>query len=139
MVASLTLDSGPTWLLDLENQAKWILAAAGLIIEFIGVGVVVLAVAVSTTVFLGRMLRREPAVKAYQSYRSTLGRGILLGLEFLVAGDIIRTVAVEPSLTNLGVLAGIVLIRTFLSFTLEVEVTGRWPWQHLSTEQTLSK
>lgn len=54
----------------------------------------------------------------------------LLGLEFLVAGDIIRTVVVHPTLDNLIVLAIIVLIRTFLSVTLQLEVEGHWPWQH---------
>jgi uncharacterized membrane protein len=58
-----------------------------------------------------------------------LGRGILLGLEFLVAADIIHTVAVELNFNTVGVLALVVLIRTLLSFTLEVELTGRWPWQ----------
>jgi uncharacterized membrane protein len=57
------------------------------------------------------------------------GRSILLGLEFLVAADIIRTVAVQPSLQNVAVLGLIVLIRTFLSFSLEVEIDGRWPWR----------
>ncbi len=58
----------------------------------------------------------------------------MLGLELLVAGDIIRTVAVSPSFTTVGVLAAIVLIRTFLSFSLEVELTGRLPWQKPPTE-----
>lgn len=62
-------------------------------------------------------------------FHSGLGRSILLGLEFLVAADIINTVAVEPTIQSLLVLAGIVLIRTFLSFSLEVEIEGRWPWQ----------
>ena len=62
-------------------------------------------------------------------FRSGLGRSILLGLEFLVAADIINTVAVEPTIESLFVLAGIVLIRTFLSFSLQVEIDGRWPWQ----------
>ena len=66
---------------------------------------------------------------AYQGYRRDLGRAILLGLEFLVAADIINTVAVDPSLESVAVLAGIVLIRTFLSFSLEVEIEGQWPWQ----------
>lgn len=65
----------------------------------------------------------------YTAYRQSLGRAILLGLELLVAGDIIRTVAVAPTLNNLSVLALIVVIRTFLSFSLEMEVSGRWPWQ----------
>jgi uncharacterized membrane protein len=58
-----------------------------------------------------------------------LGQSILLGLEFLVAADIIRTVAVSPTLESVTVLAAIILIRTFLSFSLELEITGRWPWQ----------
>jgi len=61
--------------------------------------------------------------------RKTLGRSILTGLELLVAADIIRTVAVEPTLRSVLVLGLIVLIRTFLSFSLEVEIDGRWPWQ----------
>ena len=68
----------------------------------------------------------------YKQLRSNLGRSILLGLELLVAGDIINTVAVEPTLASLAVLAGIVLIRTFLSVSLEVEIEGRWPWQSAS-------
>ncbi len=59
-------------------------------------------------------------------------RGILLGLELLVAGDIIRTVAIAPTFSSVGVLAVIVVIRTFLSFSLEVELTGHWPWQQKS-------
>ena len=65
----------------------------------------------------------------YRQTRQRLGRGILLGLEFLVAADIIHTVAVELTFKTVGVLAIIVVIRTFLSFTLEVELTGKWPWQ----------
>jgi uncharacterized membrane protein len=67
--------------------------------------------------------------EAYRIVRTVFGRSILLGLEFLVAADIIRTVAVQPSLQNVAVLGLIVLIRTFLSFSLEVEIDGRWPWQ----------
>jgi uncharacterized membrane protein len=73
--------------------------------------------------------------EAYECFRADLGRGILLGLEFLVAGDIIGTVAVAPTFESLGVLAVIVLIRTFLSFSLEVEIEGRWPWRRHSRTQ----
>lgn len=66
----------------------------------------------------------------FRQVRQRLGRGILLGLEFLVAADIIHTVAVELTFETVGILAIIVLIRTFLSFTLEVELSGRWPWQN---------
>ena len=66
---------------------------------------------------------------AYRVYRQQVGKAILLGLEFLVAGDIIRTVAVAPTFAGVGVLAILVVVRTFLSFTLDVELTGKWPWQ----------
>ena len=67
--------------------------------------------------------------RAYQALRETFGGVLLLSLEILVAADLIRTVAVAPTLTNVAVLGLIVLIRTFLSFSLELEITGRWPWQ----------
>jgi uncharacterized membrane protein len=77
--------------------------------------------------------RTEPQ---FQQIRQRLGRGILLGLEFLVAADIIHTVAVDLTFTSIATLAAILVIRTFLSFTLELELTGRWPWQRPeNTEQ----
>jgi uncharacterized membrane protein len=72
---------------------------------------------------------RRPGPPAYRVYRQQVGKAILLGLEFLVAADIIRTVAVAPSFRGVGVLALVVAVRTFLSFTLDVELEGRWPWQ----------
>jgi uncharacterized membrane protein len=92
-----------------------------------GVAIVVVGVVVATVLAVRLVVRREKV--AYESYRRLLGRSILLGLEFLVAADIIRTVAVTPTFRSVGVLAGIVVIRTFLSFSLELEITGRWPWQ----------
>ena len=68
-------------------------------------------------------------IAAFTRFRSDFGRAILLGLEFLVAADIVGTVAIGPTLQDLSVLGLLVLIRTFLSFSLEVEITGRWPWQ----------
>jgi hypothetical protein len=65
----------------------------------------------------------------YRRFRQEVGRAILLGLELLIAADIIRTVVISPTLKSVAVLSGIVLVRTFLSFTLEVELTGMWPWQ----------
>ncbi len=100
-------------------------------IEVAGIGIIVLGGAVASALFLWRVSRGTggPRRGAYETYRADLGRAILLGLEFLVAADIIGTVAIEPTLQSLAVLAGIVLIRTFLSFSLEVEIEGRWPWQ----------
>ena len=83
-------------------------------------------VAVAT---VGSGLRQRDLAARYTQLRQRVGRAILLGLEVLVGGDIIRTVAEEPTLQSVAVLGGIVLIRTFLSFTLEVELQGRWPWQ----------
>jgi uncharacterized membrane protein len=98
-------------------------------IDAVGVAVVVLGLALATAMFVSRALRTHPFDPVYRSYRQGLGRAILLGLEFLVAADIIKTVAVDPTFQSAGVLALIVLIRTFLSFALEVEIEGRWPWQ----------
>ncbi len=100
----------------------------GKAVDLAGVGVIVLAMLIASILYVIALRREEPA-QAYRTYRQRLGRGILLGLEFLVAADIIRTVAVEPSYRGVGVLAIIVAIRTFLSFTLELELEGRWPWQ----------
>ncbi len=103
--------------------------AAGHVVELVGVVVLVAGAALACGVFLLRLGRQKPFEDAYQELRADLGRAILLGLEFLVIADIIGTVAVEPTLQNLGVLAVIVAIRTLLSFALELEVSGRWPWQ----------
>lgn len=75
------------------------------------------------------LLKQKKIKTIFLQVRQRLGRGILLGLEFLVAADIIHTVAVELTFKTVGILAGVVLIRTFLSFTLEVELSGHWPWQ----------
>lgn len=99
------------------------------VLEIVGIGIIVLGALSASVVFL-RDLRRGVFEAIYQQYRRSLGRAILLGLEFLVGADIIATVAVEPNFRNVGVLALIVVIRTFLSFSLEVEIDGRWPWQH---------
>jgi uncharacterized membrane protein len=93
--------------------------AAGVVVVVIGCLLAFFAYGVASP--------REEA--AYRALRRGLGRAILLGLELFVAGDIIRTVTVNPSFTSAGVLAIIVGIRTFLSFTLQVEIEGRWPWQ----------
>ena len=97
-------------------------------IEIGGIVIVVLGALLATIGFAAR-LRRGGFERAYTSYRLNLGRSILLGLEFLVAADIIGTVAVEPTFESLGVLGLIVVIRTFLSFALEAEINGRGPWQ----------
>jgi uncharacterized membrane protein len=99
----------------------------GMTIDAAGVVIIVTGAAIAFVASAVRLSRCESDV--YRRFRQQLGRVILLGLELLVAGDIVRTVAASPSLTSVAVLAAIVLIRTFLSFSLEVETTGRWPWQ----------
>jgi uncharacterized membrane protein len=98
------------------------------IVEVAGIVVILIGTVVAFGQFLLR-LRGSSSGDRVAELRSGLGRSILLGLELLVAADIISTVAIEPTLDSLAVLAGIVLIRTFLSFSLEVEIEGRWPWQ----------
>lgn len=98
-------------------------------IDTLGVLVIVVGAGYATLLFLARCLRPD----AYRQYRQNLAQAILLGLEILIAGDIIRTVAVAPTLENATVLGVIVLIRTFLSTTLQLEVEGRWPWQSRPT------
>ena len=92
-------------------------------------GVVVLVIGAVVAAVRAAQSARGQTPGTYRRFRQQLGRTILLGLELLVAADIIRTVAVTPTLSSVLVLALIVLIRTFLSFSLELEITGRWPWQ----------
>jgi len=99
----------------------------GTIIDGTGVAVIALGGLVSAAVAVGRLRRRDG--DTYWKFRQQLGRSILLGLELLVAADIIKTVAVTPTWQSVAVLAGIVVIRTFLSWSLELEISGRWPWQ----------
>ena len=115
-------------------EFRQIIETVGQLVDFAGVAVMVIGAVVSLPLAIrGHQPRQLPSgaekLSFYRSYRQLLGRSILLGLELLVAADIIRTVAVTPTFVSVGVLAIIVLIRTFLSFSLELEITGRWPWQ----------
>ncbi|GGI47592.1 putative membrane protein [Agromyces flavus] len=104
-----------------------VITRVGEVIDIIGVVAIVVGVLYALTDAAVRRLRRTGPV--YARFRRVLGRGILIGLELLVAADIIRTVAVTPTMESVAVLGLIVLIRTFLSWSLEVEIAGRWPWQ----------
>jgi uncharacterized membrane protein len=111
--------------MDLRGAIEFV----GLTVDAAGVGAIVVAIVVAGVAFARGLTHEEPFDSAYRQLRQSIGRGILLGLELLVAGDIIRTVAIAPTFASVGVLAVIVVIRTFLSFSLEVELTGHWPWQ----------
>jgi uncharacterized membrane protein len=113
-------------LVTIRAVVEW--AALG--IEILGATVIVAGV-IRVAVMRGtvRYLFQLDRPGAYEKYKHQMGRSLLLGLEFLVAGDVVRTVALEPTLMNVGVLGLLVLIRTFLGWSLAVEIEGRWPWQ----------
>ena len=100
----------------------------GKFIEATGVAIIVLGALFASVRYVPRLFQGSFEAE-YRRYRQAVGRAILLGLEFLLAGDIIRTVAVDPTFRSVGVLAIIVGIRTFLSLELELEIDGRWPWE----------
>jgi uncharacterized membrane protein len=110
-------------------EFEQVIVASARIVEVAGVAVLILGAILAAAAFASRLARRIDFNEAYHGLRADLGRAILLGLELLVIADIIGTVAIKPTFQNLGVLAAIVAIRTLLSFTLELEVSGHWPWQ----------
>jgi len=106
-----------------------VVETVGKSVDGLGVAITVIGVLLALGAAGVALLRGDPPDDAYRDVRRRIGRAVLLGLEVLVAGDIIRTVAVQPSFRTVGVLAVIVAVRTFLSMTLEVEISARWPWQ----------
>jgi uncharacterized membrane protein len=115
----------------MEQFRNWI-EIVGTGIDAVGVLVVVVGAVYATARFIFK--KEQTAGNAYRTYRQTIGQAILLSLEFLVAGDIIRTVVVSPTMPHVVVLGFIVLIRTFLSMSLQLELEGRWPWQRRQNE-----
>lgn len=106
----------------------WIERGA-LAIEGLAVLLIVGFALVATVVWAYRSFTQPDVAAVYKSYRTTLGRSLLLGLELLVAADIVRTVALDTTVPNILGLAMLVVIRTFLSWSIVVEIEGRWPWQ----------
>ncbi|MDO9337334.1 MAG: DUF1622 domain-containing protein [Caulobacter sp.] len=111
------------------DQAHGVVDQIAKVIELAGVGIILAGLVIATAAFVHRGLRSRDWRTAYEHYRSNLGRGILLGLELLVAADIISTITAPLTFQSVGLLAGIIAIRTFLSFSLETEIEGRWPWR----------
>jgi uncharacterized membrane protein len=99
------------------------------VVEAVGAGIMVLGGLAAFLVFASRALRPETARESYSELRRTLGRCILVGLEVLIIADIVRTIIVAPTLESVAVLGIIVVIRIALSFSLEVEIDGYWPWR----------
>ena len=109
------------------EKFRQLMEIVGTAVDGVGVFIVAAGALVATARLLVRS--RHNAGSYYSSYRQDIGRAILLGLEFLIAGDIIRTVVVAPTIQNVLVLGLIVLIRTFLSLSLQLEIEGRLPWR----------
>ena len=110
---------------DLDAAIGYWINLVGNGIEIFGVLVIVLGICWSTLLFV----QHRTGENHYDSYKIRIGRSLLLGLEVLVAADIVKTIALDLTFESLGLLAGLVLIRTFLSWTLVLEIEGRWPWQ----------
>lgn len=124
MEATLT----PARDVPLEGMLHWVAyAATG--IEVLAVAIVVLVIIFATVTYAMKIMARQADIATYTEFRNRIGRALLLGLEILVAADIIRTVVLEPTLNNVVVLGVLVLIRTFLSWSLVLEIEERWPWQ----------
>ena len=121
--------------LDLAKVAHPFIQQLVVLLELLGVAAVLLGVVLATVLFVRQGLGKHDWRDAYESFRANLGRGILLGLELLVGADIIATVTAPLTLESVGLLAVIVLIRTFLSFSLETEIEGRWPWRRAEAKR----
>ena len=113
----------------MEASFDEVVEVVGQVVDGVGVAILVIGAVAALVPYLVQVVRRVADEDAYRMVRRRLGRAILLGLEFLVAADIIRTVVISPTLGSVAALGVIVLIRTFLSTTLQVEIDGHWPWQ----------
>ena len=117
------------------NEVLGWIEIAALVIEVLAVLIIVIAIFYSTGRFILQAAVRREIRERYDQLKISLGRSLLLGLEILVAADIVRTVALEATLESVAVLGLLVLIRTFLSWALVVEIEGRWPWQAQAEKQ----
>ena len=111
--------------MDIKHSIELI----GFAFELAGVAVLVIGSILAFVRSIVSLIRLRNGPVAYRHLRLYLGRSIVVGLELLIAADIVRSVAIDPTFTSVGVLALIVLVRTFLSWSLEVEINGEWPWQ----------
>lgn len=99
-------------------------------VEVAAMAVIILGILIATGQYIFRLLRKQGTIESFNGYRRGLGRMLILSLEFLVAADIMRSVLIgESTLKSVAILGLIVMIRTFLSWSLEMELDGCWPWQ----------
>ena len=110
------------------DELNAVLEVIGGIFEGAGVFVVVVGALIAVVPYALKLLTNQAGLRDFDDARQNLGRAILLGLEFLIAADLIDTVALDPSFESVAVLGLIVLVRSFLSTTLEMEIEGSWPW-----------
>ena len=110
-------------------DTKHTIELIGTAFEVAGVAVIVIGSILAFGRYVVTLIRFRDGPAAFRGLRLYMGRSIVLGLELLVAADIIRSVAIDPTFVSVGVLGLIVLVRTFLSWSLEVEINGEWPWQ----------
>ena len=103
--------------------------------ELVGVGILILGSMIAFVHYLVTLIRSRKNHVAYRDLRLDLGRAILVALELLIVADIICSVAINPTFASIGVLGLIVLVRTFLSWSLEVEINGEWPWNRASSHK----
>ena len=111
--------------MDIKHSIELI----GYAFELAGVAVLVIGSILAFVRSIVSLIQLRDGPAAYRHLRLYLGRSIVVGLELLIAADIIRSVAIEPTFTSVGVLGLLVLVRTFLSWSLDVEINGEWPWQ----------
>ncbi len=118
----------------LGDAVVWIDTAA-IILETLAVAIIMLGITVATIRYFYYRVK-DPSRHLFREYRSSIGNSLLLGLEILIAADIIKTVALEPTWESVGILGLLVVIRTFLSWSLFVDIEERWPWQKKEPEQS---
>ena len=123
--------------MNLQQAVQHVVVLVGTVFEVVGVGLLTLGAILALVQYVRALVGGRGGSAAYKSLRKNLGNAILLGLEFLVAADIIRTVAVETTLQSVVILGLIVLIRTFLTWSLDVEIDGAWPWRRAQSLQSL--
>lgn len=111
-----------------------IIDAIVFVMEGFAILVIVAGIVIGAARYVSALLRHRESEPAYQAFKAFMGRYLSLGLEILVAADVVRTVILEPTMENIIVLGILVLIRTFLSWSLVVEIEGRWPWQKRNAE-----
>jgi uncharacterized membrane protein len=115
--------------MELNLNLRPYIELASLVVETLAIIIIIVSIFYGLVRYVGDAFIRGHSRDAYQAFKVRLGGALLLGLEILVAADVIRTVALEPTLDNVIVLGLLVIIRTFLSWSLVVEIEGRFPWQ----------